>query len=139
MLVTAAAALVMGSVRAARQLTNVMEDATAPLMAIIAAIIAVTALAVTFAALLPGATTRLRLAALGASLLLGIAISLAAGNDESGGAFLVTGSLIGTVLATILMLSLLVVRSVGYRLVRKVSDDSMQGPREVDEATVPVV
>lgn len=116
--VMAGSAVVMGGVRASRNTLNEMEETTATTIVVVLTIYFANAVGAAFAALRPSAVRRHCLTAFGTSLLLGVAISLATGEDQYG-AGLAGGALLGAVPATIMMLSLLVVRSTGYRLVRK--------------------
>jgi hypothetical protein len=121
LLVMAGSAVVMGGVRASRDSLHGMGDATVTTIVVVFLIYIANAVGATFAALSPNAVRRNCLTALGTSLLLGVAISLATG-QENGWWFVAGDSLQGVVPAAIVILSLLVVRSTGYRLVRKPSN-----------------
>lgn len=72
-----------------------------------------------FAALMPTPIKRNCVLVLCISVLFGIAISLAAGHDRIGWWFVASGPLVSVMPTAVVLVSLLVVRSAGYRLVRK--------------------
>lgn len=133
--VMAGSAVVMGGVRASRSSLNEMEDVTVTGIVVVLSICFANALGATFAALSPNAVRRNCLTAIGTSLLLGIAISLATRQDQNEWWF-VEGSLQGIVPAAIVILSLLVVRSTGCRLVRKFSNSTDSNDRRGEGSNV---
>ncbi len=133
--VMAGSAVVMAGVRASRNALNEMQEATVTTIVVVFSIYLANAVGAMFAALSPHAVRRHCLTALGTSLLLGVAASLATGQDQNEWWF-VEGSLLGMAPAAIVILSLLVVRSTGYRLVRKSSNNTFSDDRRNEATTL---
>ena len=118
LLLTAAAAVVMAMVRASRASDNAMLVATV----LGFSIFFFNTAAAAFAALGQSPPRTNCVLALAVAALLGVAISLASGQDRAAWWLVAGGSLISVIPTGVVITSLLVVRSIGYRLVRKVTD-----------------
>lgn len=121
LLVMAGSAVVMAGVRASRNSMDETQDATVTAYVVVLSLYFANLVGTTFAALSSHGVRRHCLMALGTSLLLGVAMAIATAQDENEWWY-VEGSLPGLVPATIVILSLLVVRSAGYRMVRQSSN-----------------
>jgi hypothetical protein len=118
LLVMTGSAVLMAGVRASRDSVSENGEGWVTTVVVLVALCFANLVGAAFAALSPYAVRRYCLMALGTSALLGIAMAIATGEDENSWWY-VDGSLPGLVPAAIVILSLLAVRSAGYRLVRK--------------------
>lgn len=126
LLVMASSAALMGGVRASRDSMSETGEGTVTTLLVVAALYFANLMGAAFAALSPYAVRYYCLLALWTSALLGVSVAMATGEDESSWWY-VDGSLRGIVPAAIVILSLLVVRSSGYRLVRKGASEKQAG------------
>lgn len=136
LLVMTGSAVLMAGVRASRESVSENGEGWVTTVVVLLALCFANLVGAAFAALSPYAVRLYCLMALGTSALLGIAMAIATGEDENSWWY-VDGSLPGLVPAAIVILSLLVVRSAGYRLVRKGASEMLADDlREVGIAPV---
>lgn len=120
LLLTAAAAVVMTAVRASRTYVGPGGDYQIVVAgALVFAIFFFNTACAAFAALSPSPPQRSSVFVMCIAALLGVAISLASGQDRVAWWLVAGGALISVIPTGIVLASLLVVRLAGYRLVRK--------------------
>ncbi|QDT74534.1 hypothetical protein [Lacipirellula limnantheis] len=120
LLLTAVAAVVMALIRVSRSTAaeNIVSGTLAATALGFGVFFFNTACAA-FATLSPTPTRRNCILVLSISAVLGVGISVAAGQDRAAWCLIFGGALISVIPTAVVLLSLLVVRSVGYRLIRK--------------------
>ena len=125
LLLTAAAAILMAMIRESRSAANVQSFYGMIVTTVLGfSIYFCNTACAAFAALSPTPIKRNCALVICVSALLGIAISLASGQDRIGWWLVAGGSLISIVPTAVVLVSLLCVRSAGYRLIREAVVDS---------------